>query len=86
MEQLPNLPETEEWKKLALEAFEDLETTSPVFARLTVNLMAFLPDSSRLPGPATLFQRELVVDLFDKPQAADSLLKKEADTRRGRRG
>lgn len=37
-------------------------------AKFMLNLMRFLPASSRLPGPAAAFQLELIVDLFDKPQ------------------
>lgn len=48
--------------------FRLLDGGLPVLrARLTLNLLGFLP-SSQLPGAATAFQRELVVDLFDKPQ------------------
>lgn len=93
--QTPELPSADEWKKLAHAAFQEIETTSPAFARLMrelipeihvypyrlidgglpvlrakfmLNLMNFLPASSRLPGPAATFQSELTVDLFDKPQ------------------
>lgn len=93
--QSPEFPTAEEWKELARSAFQEIETTSPAFARLMrelipeihvypyrlidgglpvlrakfmLNLMKFLPASSRLPGPAAAFQLELIVDLFDKPQ------------------
>lgn len=93
--QAPELPSADEWKELALAAFQEIETTSAAFARLmrelipeihvypyrlidgglpvlrakfTLNLMNFLPAASRLPGPAAAFHRELLVDLFDKPQ------------------
>lgn len=94
-EQLPALPDAEELRSLVREAFADIDTASPAFARLmrelipqihvypfrlldgglpvlrarlTLNLLGFLPASPRLPGAVTAFQRELVVDLFDKPQ------------------
>lgn len=94
-DQEPALPDAAEWKAIAHQAFEDIDTTSPVFARLmreliseihvypfrlidgglpvlrarfTLNLMGFLPNSSRLPCAISVFQRALVVDLFDKPQ------------------
>jgi site-specific DNA recombinase len=94
-EQLPELPDVEAWKSLALEALQDIDTGSPDFARLmreliseihvypfrlidgglpvlrakfALNLMAFLPTTSRLPGTTTALMRELTVDLFDKPE------------------
>ncbi|MDB5348598.1 MAG: Recombinase [Schlesneria sp.] len=36
-------------------------------AKLSLNLMAFMPSKSRLPGPALSFERMLVVDFFKKP-------------------
>jgi site-specific DNA recombinase len=93
--QVPELPTAEEWKELARSAFQDIDTTSPAFARLMrelipeihvypfrlidgglpvlrarfmLNLVGFLPTSSRLPGALSAYQRLMVVDLFDKPQ------------------
>lgn len=37
-------------------------------AKFTLNLVGFLPTSSRLPEALSAFQRPMVVDLFDKPQ------------------
>ena len=39
-EQLPNLPDAEEWKAIALDAFQDIETGSPDFARLMRELIS----------------------------------------------
>lgn len=95
VERIPQLPTADELKALSLEAFQDLETSSPAFARLMrelipeihvypfrlidgglpvlrarfmLNLVGFLPTSSRLPEALSAFQRPMVVDLFDKPQ------------------
>ena len=94
-QQLPKLPHANEWKSLVHEAFQDIDTSSPAFARLmralvpeihvypfrlidgglpvlrarlTLNLVGFLPESSRFPGDMSVFQRELVVNLFNEPE------------------
>jgi len=40
-QQLPNLPQADEWKTLAREAFQDIDTSSPAFARL---MRALIPE------------------------------------------